>query len=222
MAKRRMIIAILLLLSAGLLSAAESSRVQVTGTIDPAPLVTEDDIPLISDESTGLTVVARIYKSESEIGSNNVIPGLWISAISLKNLGSSNSVTLSGVNLMHDENHAGIESFALIYGIGGNTKDSVSASVTVSSVAWTKDNDKTDIKFNISSGKFDSSTTWYADVTDAEDNSGNDVITFHGIGNQQELVPVAYTYVTWSLDGVTVLPVGEYSATVEITVDGDG
>lgn len=221
MAKRRMIIAILLLLSAGLLSAAESSMVQVTGTIDPAPLVTED-IPLISDESTGLTVVARIATSESEIGSNNVTSSLWTDADPLNNLGDSNSVTLSGVNLMHDENR-GIESFALIYGIGGNTKDSVSASVTVSSVAWTKDNENTDdIKFNISSDKFDSSTTWYAIVTDAADNSGNDVITFHGKGNQQKLVPVAYTYVTWYLDGVTVLPVGEYSATVKITVDGDG
>lgn len=219
MAKRRMIIAILLLLSAGLLSAAESSMVQVTGTINPAPLVTKD-IPLISDESTGLTVVARIYTSENKI--DNVTSELWSSAISLKN-GDRNYVELENVNLMSDPNHRGIESFALIYGIGGNTKDSVSASVTVSSVAWTKDNENTDdIKFNISSDKFDSSTTWYAIVTDAADNSGNDVITFHGKGNQQELVPVAYTYVTWYLDGVTVLPVGEYSATVEITVDGDG
>lgn len=219
MAKRRMIIAILLLLSAGLLSAAESSMVQVTGTIDPAPLVTED-IPLISDESTGLTVVARIYTSENKIDN---VTSLWDNAVSLKSFGGSNSVTLSGVNLMSDPNHRGIESFALIYGIGGNTKDSVSAKVTVSSVAWTKDNgDTDDIKFNISSDKFDSSTTWYAIVTDAADNSGNDVITFHGIGNQQELVPVAYTYVTWHLDGVTVLPVGVYSATVKINVDGDG
>lgn len=219
MAKCRMIIAILLLLSAGLLSAAESSMVQVTGTIDPAPLVTED-IPLISDESTGLTVVARIYTSDDKIG--NLTPELWNNANPLKNLGSSNSVTLSNVNLMHDES-PGIESFALIYGIGGNTKDSVSAKVTVSSVAWTKDNgDTDDIKFNISSDKFDSSTTWYAIVTDAEDNSGNDDIYFYGEGNQQKLVPVAYTYVTWNLDGVTVLPVGEYSATVKITVDGDG
>ena len=169
MAKRRMIIAILLLLSAGLLSAAESSMVQVTGTINPAPLVTED-IPLISDESTGLTVVARIYTSENEIG--NVTSELWSSAISLKN-GDRNYVELENVNLMSDPNHRGIESFALIYGIGGNTKDSVSASVTVSSVAWTKDNVNTDdIKFNISSDKFDSSTPWYAIVTDAADNSG--------------------------------------------------
>ncbi len=219
MAKRRMIIAILLLLSAGLLSAAESSMVQVTGTINPAPLVTED-IPLISDESTGLTVVARIYTSENEIG--NVTSELWSSAIFLKN-GNRNYVELENVNLMSDPNHRGIESFALIYGIGGNTKDSVSASVTVSSVAWTKDNDETDdIKFNISSDEFNSTTDWYANVTDAADNSGNDVITFHGIGNQQKLVPVAYTYVTWYLDGVTVLPVGEYSATVKINVDGDG
>ena len=186
MAKRRMIIAILLLLSAGLLSAAESSMVQVTGTIDPAPLVTED-IPLISDESTGLTVVARIYTSENKIDN---VTSLWDNAVSLKSFGGSNSVT---------------------------------AKVTVSSVAWTKGNgDTDDIKFNISSDKFDSSTTWYAIVTDAADNSGNDVITFHGKGNQQKLVPVAYTYVTWYLDGVTVLPVGEYSATVKITVDGDG
>lgn len=220
MAKCRMIIAILLLLSAGLLSAAEPSMVQVTGTINPAPLVTED-IPLISDESTGLTVVARIYTSEDKI--DNVTSLLWDDAVSLKGFGGSNSVTLSGVNLMSDPNHSGIESFALIYGIGGNTKDSVSAKVTVSSVAWTKDNgDTDDIKFNISSDKFDSSTTWYAIVTDAEDNSGNDDIYFYGEGNQQKLVPVAYTYVTWYLDGVTVLPVGEYSATVKITVDGDG
>lgn len=221
MAKRRMIIAILLLLSAGLLSAAESSMVQVTGTINPAPLVTED-IPLISDESTGLTVVARIYTSENEIG--NVTSELWSSAISLKNEnGNRNYVELENVNLMSDPNHGGIESFALIYGIGGNTKDSVSASVTVSSVAWTKDNENTDvIKFNISSDEFNGTEDWNANVTDAADNSGNDVITFHGIGNQQELVPVAYTYVTWYLDDVTVLPVGEYSATVKINVDGDG
>ena len=218
MAKRRMIIAILLLLSAGLLSAAESSMVQVTGTINPAPLVTED-IPLISDKSTGLTVVARIFTSRDEI--DNVTSELWSSAIPLKN-GDRNYVELD-VNLMSDPNHGGIESFALIYGIGGNTKDSVSASVTVSSVAWTKDNENTDvIKFNISSDEFNGTEDWNANVTDAADNSGNDVITFHGIGNQQDLVPVAYTYVTWYLDGVTVLPVGEYSATVEITVDGDG
>ena len=221
---KKFLVLFLILVLAFPLCAGEATVV-VNGTVDADGLdkdkLEEGELPVI-DEG-GMTVVIRIVPY-SNIPSD-VSESEFKSATPLAVFSGQGNI--NDASLEADLDHSGdggYQSFALIYGAGGNTRGQVTKSITIAQTGWSRDEESAsnDLELYVDSKDFfpdgAGDNKWYGDFQDAN-SAGDDGLCIYGEGVQNELKPIGYSLVTWEVirdDGI--LPAGEYSNTLKITV----
>lgn len=232
--KKIVLILITLILAAGMVFAADTATVKITGTIAPTVPSIEGNPEIGGDYSNGLWIHGYIVKNpgQDDPGDYNL------------NLGSNTALgaTNNGipVDIDHkDENEGNVDSLRLVFGatsdVSATVGSSASVSITVKNKGWylknSKDSDDAVDTLTLKTvtyttkekeATFATSTTADAKMSwqltgDGEEKSGVSVSANAGTRNITPKL-IGWTNVTWGVAEGKTPTAGDYEATITIEI----
>lgn len=217
--KKIISIVLVLLIAAGFCFAAgHDASIYLKGTIEAGDLPEYPDnegSDVFEDEDNGMTVLITVVENAEDDSAANFGTG-----------GNKPSIYTSSVEaaktVKFQESDTGLTSLVLAYGAYGNvgSNNNPSISVTVASDGWKLNNAGDPVStLTLTLDTEDRSQTVFKGV-ESPDNTIT--ISKNADGATSGIEKVGYTVINWGVVSGQTPTAGDYTATITITVEGDG
>ena len=215
--KKIISIALVLLIAAGFCFAADpDASIYLKGTIGEGYLPTEPDTGGSDTfEDGGMTVLITVVENAKDdsaaiFGTGGNKPSIYTSSVE------------AAKTVKFQESDTGLESLVLAYGAYGNvgSNNNPSISVTVASDGWKLNNAGDPVK--TLSLTLNTEPKTQSVFMGAESSDNTITISKNADGATSGIEKVGYTVINWGVVSGQTPTAGDYTATITITVEGDG
>ena len=217
--KKIISIALVLLIAAGFCFAADSNAsIYLKGTIEKGYLPEKPDnggSDVFEDEDNGMTVLITVVENAADDSTANFGAGGYKPSSYASSVEAAKTVKFQ-------ESDTGLTSLVLAYGAYGNvgSNNTPSISVTVASDGWKLNNEGEPV--STLSLKLNTEPKTQSVFMGAESPDNTITISKNADGATSGIEKVGYTAITWGVASGQTPTAGDYTATITITVEGDG